>query len=249
MSHEPSIIVPTSADGSGHGGGGGSGGWGDWEESCFRLGVSGPCLDKSLFSQLERAEFAFNAPQEMSTAEPQTIALVIDTTGTTDFDAELLALPGVPVRGETPVSLIMEAEIIGPAFDITPSGRQRRELSELNPTRWDWEVVPTRSGEHQLEVSLYVIASRDGERIGEEKALAERRVIMVTVPPLNRVTDFISKIDPILAFLVAIGGAIAAVLAWFGFKSWRDVSGGQDSEDKPQKIEVTIKNVSDDESP
>lgn len=214
---------------------------------CIRLGVSGPCLDRSIFSGLERAEYAFNAPQEMAVSEPQTIALVIDTTGQTDFSAELMTLPGVQVEGETPISLVMEAEIVGPAFQITPSGRQRRELSELNPTRWDWEVTPTRGGQHQLEVSLYVLASEGGESIGEEKALAERRIITVTVSPLNRVTAFIAKVDPILAFFVAIGGAIAAVLAWFGIKSWRDVSGKEEAEDKPQKIEVTIKDASKDD--
>lgn len=217
-----------------------------FDDNCITLGVAGPCLDRALFSGLERAEYAFNAPQEMAVSEPYTIALVIDTTGQTDFSAELMALPGVQVEGETPISLIMEGEIVGPAFEITPSGRQRRELSELNPTRWDWEVTPTRGGEHQLEVSLYVIASRGGESIGEEKALAERHVILVTVSPLNRLTDFIVKVDPILAFVLAIGGAIAAVLAWFGLKSWRDVSGADDGEAKPQKIEVTIKEASGD---
>ena len=214
---------------------------------CIKIGVSGPCLDRSLFSGLERAEYAFNAPQEMALAKPQTIALVIDTTGQTDFGDELMALPGATVQGETPISLLMEAEIVGPAFEITPSGRQRRELSQLNPTRWDWEVTPTRGGQHQLEVSLYVIASKGGESIGEEKALAERQIITVTVSPLNQVTAFIAKIDPILAFFVAIGGAIAAVLAWFGIKSWRDVSGKEEAGDKPQKIEVTIKDASKDD--
>ncbi len=73
----------------------------------------------------------------------------------------------------------------------------------------------------------------------------KRQIINVTVSPLNRISDFISKIDPILAFLIAIGGSFAAILAWFGVKNWRDVSKKEHREDKPQKIEVTIKEALD----
>lgn len=212
---------------------------------CIQIGVSGPCLDRSLFSGLEKAEYAFNAPQEMALAKPQTIALVIDTTGETDFEAELMALPGDRVQGETPVTLIMEAEIVGPAFAITPTGRQRRELSQLNPTRWDWEISPKRSGQHQLEVSLYVIATSAGESLGEEKALAERKVINVTVSRLDSMIAFTQKIDPLRAFIFTLIAGLAGLLAWFGIKSWKDVSGKEPEEEKPQRIEVTIKDSSD----
>lgn len=201
-------------------------------EQCISLGVSGPCLDRRVFSQLETARYAFNAPKEMLISEPQTMALVIDTTGKTEFSAELLSLPGSAVQGETPISLIMEAEIVGPAFEITPSGRQRRQLSKLNPTRWDWGVTPKRSGKHQLEVSLFVIVSRDRSIIGEDKALAERHFITVSVPPLRSIGIFVSKLDPILTFLIAIGGAFSAILAWFGFKGWSDANSGKGDKDK-----------------
>ncbi len=198
--------------------------------SCDGLAVSGACLGQDFFSQLQTADYAFNAPSEMQASEPQTIALVLDTTGSTNFTTELNALSGTQVQGTTPTSLVMEAEIVGPAFDISPPGRQRRTLSKLNPTRWDWSVTPTRGGQHQLEVSLYVIATKDGKSIGEEKALADRQIITVDVSPLQRITGFISKLDPIIAFISAIFGSIAAVFAWFGIKSWRDVSKKEKSE-------------------
>ncbi len=50
------------------------------------------------------------------------------------------------------------------------------------------------------------------------------------------------------AFLNSIYATIGSIVLGFGFKIWRDVSGGNDSEDKPQKIEITIKDVSDDEN-
>lgn len=209
---------------------------------CIKIGVLGPCLDRSLFAGLETAEYAFNAPREMAVAEPQSIALVIDTTGTTNFAAELMALPGTPVQSRTPISLIMEAELVGPAFEITPSGRQRRELSKLNPTRWDWEISPKRSGQHQLEVSLYIIAATGGERLGEEKALAERRVINVTVSRLDSLISIVQKLDPLRAFIFALIAGLGGLLAWFGIKGWKDVSSKEPKEEKPRKIEVTIKN-------
>jgi len=211
------------------------------EPDCLKIGAVGSCLNREIFSQLERADYAFNAPTNMLVSKSQAIALVINSTGSTNFDEELDALAGNPTKGNTPISLIMEAEIVGPAFEIEPSGRQRRVLSSLNPTRWDWDVSPLRGGLHQLEVSLYVIATRDGESVGEEKAIADRRVITVTVSPLQRLSGFVSKIDPIFTFLIAIGGAITAILAWFGVKSWRGVRGLDDGEDELKKIEVIIK--------
>ena len=208
---------------------------------CIDIGATGPCLSTKLFKQLARAAYAFNVQSEMDVLESQTIALVIDTTGTTNFSDELEALPGTQVTGETPISLIMEAEIVGPAFKIIPAGRQQRKLSRLNPVRWDWDISPKRSGKHQLEMSLYVVATNKGVSVGEDKALAERQVINVTVAQHKRVLEFVNTMDPILAFLVTLFGSFAVILAWFGIKSWRDMTGVKHGEDNPQKIEVTIK--------
>ena len=210
--------------------------------SCFHLAVSGDCLDWNIFSELESANFALNAPSDMLVRHPQVIALIIDSTGATNFEDELEGLPGNAVQGATPISLFMEAEIVAPAFEVDPEGRQSRQLSRLNPTRWDWEVAPKREGDHQLEVSLYVIATKNGESIGEEKALAERRIINVSVARVDQLASFAQRLDPLRAFIFALIAGLAGLLGWFGIKSWKDISSKDTEEERPQKIEVTIKN-------
>lgn len=212
---------------------------------CTELGALDGCIDKhAIVQHLRTASYAFNRIGQMSLGTPETIALVIDTSGSADFDQELDGLPGTVSTGVTPISLQMEAELVGPAFTIEPEGRQRREISTLNPTRWEWEVTPEREGEHPLEVSLYVVLTKEGEKISEDKPLAERQVINVTVSRLDSLISFAQKIDPLRAFIFALVAGLAGLLAWFGIKSWKDVSGKEPEENKPQKIEVTIKDGS-----
>lgn len=213
---------------------------------CADLGSLDGCLDKAaILAALQTARYAFNRIEQMALNDPETIALVIDTSSTADFNQELGALPGTISEGSTPVSMQMEAELVGAAFKIEPEGRQRRELSTLNATRWDWQVTPQREGKHPLEVSLYVILTKEGAKVSEDKPLAERQVINVTVSRLDSLISFAQKLDPLRAFIFAVVAGLAGLLAWFGIKSWKDVSGKEPEEENPQKIEVTIKDGSD----
>ncbi len=214
--------------------------------SCRALGEVGSCIDKqSLISALKTTSYAFNRIDEMTLGEPETVSLIIDTSGAMDIEQELDGLSGNVITGETPISFQMEAELVGPAFKIEPVGRQRREISTLNPTRWEWDITPERPGKHPLEVSLYVVVTNEGEKISEDKPLAERQVIDVTVSRLDSLIIFAEKLDPLRAFVFALIASLVGLLGWFGIKSWKDVSGKGPEEEKPQRIEVTIKDGSD----
>ena len=179
------------------------------------------CFDKDdVLSSLPVADYAFNRPSKMTLGTPETIALVINSSGTANFEQEFQDMIGSITEGEVPVDAIMEAELVGPAFTIKPEGRQRRQLSTLNPTRWDWEVTPNRAGTHQLEVSMYVILTLAGEEISEDKPLAERQIIEVTVSALDRINQLLEDIEPLRAFIYTVVAGIAGILAWFGIKNW-----------------------------
>ena len=213
-------------------------------EDCSALGVLGDCIDKvAAVAALDSAKYAFNSPDQMAMGDTETIALVVDSSGDADFPQELRGLPGRIVTSTTPVSLQMEAQLIGPAFEIKPKGRRRLEMNSLNPTRWDWTIKPLRAGEHQIEVALYVILTKDEKKISEEKSLSKRQFINVTVTPIDRVTVFIGKIDPIGAFIATIAATIAAILAWFGIKSRRDFSPAPKNKLEPQQTEITAKSA------
>ena len=118
--------------------------------------------------------------------------MVLDSTGSTDFSRELDKLSGAIETGTTKISLEMEAELYdGSAFKIAPNGRQRRELSILNPTRRNWDVTSLAEGERVLELSLYVILTNDGERIGEDKAIRNA----ASVSNLSSCGDMLSIFD------------------------------------------------------
>ena len=130
----------------------------------------------------------------MMVNKSEIVSLILDSTGNTDFAKELSNQSGSVEQGTTKISMEMEAELYGgSAFKILPERRQRRELSTLNPTRWNWDLTPLREGHHMLELTLYVILTNDGEKLSEDKAIAERRFVMVSVRPLDRVIGFVTS--------------------------------------------------------
>ena len=193
------------------------------EEALVEIAPAYP--EPDFTTTLSSRQYAFNAPDQVMISEPQQIALVIDSTGSTDFLEELEGLPGAVRKGETLVSVTMEAELVGPAFKIEPNGRQRKTLSRLNPTRWDWKVTPEQEGSHQLEVSLYVIAPEGESVLGEEKALAERRLISVEVSTFSRITAALDQWTTLFSSITAFISALAGLLVWFGFKKRQSNSG------------------------
>lgn len=211
-------------------------------DDCLSEGRIGGCIDKrKILDGLGEREYRFKHPATMFVGDAVQVALVIDTSGTADFGKEFGPLPGQVASGRTKVSMKMEAELSGAAFDIEPKGRIEHELLLSNPTRWDWKVTPRLEGEWPLQLSLYVILTDDtGGKISEDKPLAEQRTIRIDVHTLDRIGMWVAKIDPILALIVTAATALAGLLAWFGWRKWQDIWGRKE-EDKPQKLDVTVR--------
>jgi len=209
---------------------------------CSAAGPPASCIDKKkILDGLEERAYRFKHPETMFLGDPRPVALVIDTAGKADFEKELGGQPGKEVSGRTKVSLKMEAELSGGAFDIEPKGRIESDLLLLNPARWDWTVTAKHEGKWPLQLSLYVILTdSENNKIGEDKPLAERRTIQIDVYWLDRATMWVAKIDPILTVIIAAVTAIAGLLAWFGWRDWPDLL-GRKKETKPQQLEITIK--------
>lgn len=210
---------------------------------CAALGVLGDCVDKeAMLATLKTASYRVNRGGPIKLGEPQTVSLVVNTSDSADFDEEQSGLPGERSSGTTSISMQMEAELVGSAFMIEPQGRQRREISMLNPTRWEWGITPERGGVQRLEVAVYVILTKNGEKIGEDKPVSAVQGVEVTVSPLDAIIAFARKTDPLRASIFAFVAGLAGVMAWFGIKGWKDFSKIEPEEEKPQTIELIIKN-------
>jgi hypothetical protein len=214
-------------------------------DDCSQIGVAGSCIDKGLLiSSLNSTEYAFNAPEVMTLDRPETIGLVLGSDGPIDRENHFLGMNGLVRSGQVPLTLFMEAEIVGPAFTIEPSGRQRREVSSLNATRWDWKLTPRQSGEHQFEVSIFIVLSRDGQKIAEDKPLAARQVVQVSVGTLDYLIALAGKLQPLQAFLVVLIAGVGSILVWFGISKFKDFWRNSDQKEEPTKVELTIKTES-----
>lgn len=186
---------------------------------CYEYGIAGRCFNKmAILSRLNTAHYAFNLYSNMFVGEYYNVSLVIDPSSEENpaghFDSE----GGQIEEGVTKIALRMEAELSGTTFDIEPKGRVERELSFLNPTRWNWKVRPTAEGERALQLSLYVVLQDSlGKKIAEDNPLVERRTILVEVKWIDWASDLAKKLNPIHALLAALAASAAGVLTWLGF--------------------------------
>jgi hypothetical protein len=184
--------------------------------SCLDLGVVGACIDKdTVLAGLKTAPYAFNAIEQMQVGHHYGMSLVIDPSRSADLKNALASSQGRFVEGTTKIALRMEAELSGATFTIEPKGRVERELSKLNPTRWDWDVIPTSAGNWPLQLSMYVILlGADGKKISEDNPLVERRTIAVSVTWTDRVTNFVKTVQPIWAFAAAVIAGVVGAITW-----------------------------------
>ncbi len=94
-----------------------------------------------------------------------------------------------------------------------------RTITSATPILWEWDVNPLKPGRAQvtLEVTSYI-------KDGKDKDPIQIRVLQdtweVDAHALDWIKYQIEQIAPIQAFVVGLGGTIAAVLAWFGIKGF-----------------------------
>jgi len=103
---------------------------------------------------------------------------------------------------------------------ITLRGDKMRTISSPVPITWIWDVKPLKPGKAQvtLEVTSYI-------KTGKDKEPVPIRVLQdtwqVEAHGIEWVKYQIEQIEPIQAFIVAMGGAVAGVRAWFGIKGFK----------------------------
>ncbi|MEL7394597.1 MAG: caspase family protein, partial [Pseudomonadota bacterium] len=186
--------------GSGVGGGGsGSGGFG--------LGAIGSIGSGGSASDEEEDEDAFeegrvvhHAPTDMVLSQPYFLELAIqpitastdiaivdraleETIGsgtTSDSEAPDLALEFTTTRA----SELMEADLIGSGFDISPTTDKLQPLIPGEATIWQWEVIPTSEGDHTLTFSLGRAMTVAGREVTKSVLTAPKNITVQSIDDL-----------------------------------------------------------------
>ena len=133
-----------------------------------------------------------------------------------DVSEELKGLPGEVKQGLTKITRVMSAELTGPEFDISPSGRQERTIVPPQPVTWNWQVSPTDTGEQKpLKLRLYAHLQSGSDTMPPILVKTLDASINVDVTTWDWVVNQARTLEPIYAIGAALLGLLTAILTYF----------------------------------
>ena len=164
---------------------------------------------RSALTQLTQGRIVYNPPEEMQFGQPERVEVRISLDPEANLESGLQG-SGLPVEEQIPVSTFMSVRLTGPAFEITSLSSEEQIIAQDTYTQWSWDVVPVRSGEQRL--TLTVTARVKLPDFGEEARdlpIIERE-ITVKVTPVQAAVNFFNQNLPWIgpALLAAVGGAL-----------------------------------------
>jgi hypothetical protein len=200
-------------------------------ERCQELGIAGPqCTDfETILKKLREVWTAYTCPKQMWKNRPETVALVLDATKTSDVSQEVARKEMATLLGASPENTIakltklarhMSASLSGASFKIEPSGPQKLTVTEAAPVRWEWQVTPTEEGNKTITLTLAVEIGKDEENTKpvQIKTLVEK--INVDVTTWDQALSIIPGINSLVVAIASIMAAFATAAAWLYRKAW-----------------------------
>ena len=172
---------------------------------------------------LERGNLAFRPPQEMREGVAEELVIQVRRPSVPGDPASGLPGQGPPVVVPVEVSTSMTAELTGSAFDVEPSGPQRRTLTSTFPAEWRWTVTPTSFGTSTLRLRLAVVLSEDPDTPLIPQVTYDEE-IRVRVHPVHTAVRLLKTVQGALTATGLTAAAVAGAL-WQLWRRRRSASG------------------------
>ena len=215
-------------------------------------------LRDSIVAELKAADMAFNRPEEMMLGQTTTVELVLapDEVAALDqlpedadvsMQAEAIGL-SADLSGKTRVvedveyALKMQATLAGLDFIVDPPGPQRRTLLDDRSAKWVWTVEPKIHGPDKvLNLTVSAIVGQDGVDLPPIGIMTFSEKILVNVTLWDQAVDMAKEVTALHGVIVAVGGALIAVLGWLRARIRAD----EKPDEKPTEVIVTHKIAED----
>jgi hypothetical protein len=171
------------------------------------------------------------APEEMKRGATSTVRFSVAPVGqssATSNNSEqghaIKPKPQATVSKEISIKIgrAMTATLDGPAFEITPTGEQSRDLGASNKADWIWTVKAKKGGVHPLYLTVSTKAlDRKGKPTQLDLFTSEAEV-SIKVTWWDRITDtltaftglFMTTEGTLKALAAMLAALLAVVLAW-----------------------------------
>lgn len=152
-----------------------------------RIGISS--VDKIL-KQMDLGSIAFNTPHSMNIEDKIILHLLLSSKMSPDELKRQLEFQGEKTGEIIRISNRMEARLSGQNFSIIAITPEIQAVSRNETTEWKWEVLPAKSGDQYLHLTISAIINIDGDETHRVIRTFDR-TIKVTVTSLQKTKNFI----------------------------------------------------------
>jgi hypothetical protein len=135
-----------------------------------------------VLNQLTLASVAFVIPDRATLGDRLKAELLIDFTEAAKDLERKLSLEGTTASGEILVSKIVTAKIFAPEFSVINITPEKQALSKLSNTKWNWELVPLKAGNHEVTLSISAHVKVDGTSAERYIGTYNKRIAIKVTP-------------------------------------------------------------------
>ena len=154
--------------------------------------VSDSCSDiEPVVTSLRRGDFIFNKPNQAFIGRPLTIVMILKTNDDQDTQTAFAVTKGPKQTITAPYARSIESTLRGLDFEIDPSGPQRRTVTSLEPVKWEWTVIPEKSGVKIISIDVDALISIQNELL-PYRVNTMQTELRIVVTPAERVKQFLT---------------------------------------------------------
>lgn len=174
-----------------------------------------------LVSRFKSANGAMAAPEQTTEGTEEKVSLVLSPSGTS-AEAVGLAAEAAPRSVAMPLQAkyheLMEAKLTGDGFRIVARTPERQAVPTVEPTRWEWSVVPIKAGRQPLHVALSAVVEAGGDHAPRLVTTFERTVQVAVRPvPMSERAQTFAKLhwEWLLGAIGTVLGATWRTAVWW----------------------------------
>ncbi len=150
-----------------------------------------PAIDDAIRA-MPQGNIAFNTPPQMNLGDTATIDLLLSPKETVTALKQQLQQTGGLSTDRVAVSDRMGAKLSGTNFWITAASDPIQAVSDVSPTKWEWQVKPKAAGRAQpLDLTISVYLTVDGTSTPRDLQVYHHQ-IDVDVSPSSRISQFVA---------------------------------------------------------
>lgn len=136
-----------------------------------------------IISQLEPANMVFSVdPRRSNIADQISVTMLIDVSKNIEELKSIVKNAEIVTASNIEVSKVVVARVIAPDFNVIAITPEEQPISHTEVTQWEWELIPLRTGKHQIHVTVNAEVNVDGvNRVRNIETFRETVEIEITL--------------------------------------------------------------------